>query len=120
MGSDHRIWATNAAIVADGTIAGLTYKGELDWLHTDTENIFIDGPELSYIVNGYAGMLGANMNVMNVANVGAEVAYGTGNSAGEPQIFYNPGGASLGRQQAPGPRVLHPVQQHVLQLRVPV
>jgi hypothetical protein len=92
LGSDHRIWATNAAIVADGTIAGLTYKGELDWLHTDTENVF--GPELSYIVNGYAAMLGADMKLMNVANVGAEVAYGTGNSANEPNIFYNPGGTN--------------------------
>jgi hypothetical protein len=92
LASDTRIWATNAAIVADGTIAGLTYKGEVDWLHTDMENIFGTS---SYIVNGYAAMLGVNMNVMNVANVGAEAAYGTGNSASEPQIFYNPGQADV-------------------------
>ncbi|MHB8174661.1 MAG: hypothetical protein ACYDFU_09425, partial [Nitrospirota bacterium] len=39
------------------------------------------------------GMLGANANLMKMVNVGAEVAYGTGNSAYDPQIFYNPGGA---------------------------
>ena len=94
LGGDHRIWATNAAIVADGTIAGLTYKAEADWLHTDTESVF--GNDLNYLVNGYAAMLGANMNVMNVANVGMEAAYGTGNSAGDPQIFYNPGEAGFG------------------------
>ncbi|MGC2424097.1 MAG: hypothetical protein WA666_07085 [Nitrospirota bacterium] len=97
-GDDHRIWATNAAIVADGTIAALSYRGELDWLHVDTENVF--GTK-SYIVNGYAGMLGADMKLMNVATVGAEVAYGSGNSSNEPQIFYNPGATTTGgsRQQ---------------------
>ncbi len=97
LGGDRRIWATNAAIVADGTIAGLTYKAEGDWLHTDTENVFGDpNGSPSYIVNAFAAMLGANMNVMNVANLGAEAAYGTGNSAGDPQIFYNPGEAAAG------------------------
>ncbi len=41
-------------------------------------------------------MLGANANLMKMVNVGMEAAYGTGNSANDPQIFYNPGGAAPG------------------------
>ena len=90
----NNIWATNAAIVLDGAIAGLNYKGEVDWLYVNTEDIF--GADRDYLVNAWAMMLGVNMNVMNMVNVGAEVAYGTGNDDNRPGIFYNPGAAMVG------------------------
>ncbi len=90
LASDKRIWATNLGVVADGAIANINYKGEFDWLHTNMENIF--GTE-AYTVNGFAAMLGANTNLAKMVNIGAEMAYGTGNSAYDPQIFYNPGQA---------------------------
>ncbi len=94
IGNGHRIWATNVGIPVDGTIGMVNYKGEFDWLYTNTKNIF--GQGLSYTESGFAGMLGANVNLMKMANVGMEAAYGTGNSAQDPQIFYNPGGAAPG------------------------
>ncbi|MHB8174582.1 MAG: hypothetical protein ACYDFU_09020, partial [Nitrospirota bacterium] len=47
--SDKRIWATNLGIPLDGTIGMVTYKGEIDWLHTNMENIF--NTSESYTVN---------------------------------------------------------------------
>ena len=95
-GTGHRIWATNVGIPVDGTIGMVTYKGEFDWLYTNTKNIFGATGTESYTESGFAAMLGANANVMKMANVGIEAAYGTGNSAQDPQIFYNPGGAAPG------------------------
>ena len=93
-GPGHRIWATNVGIPIDGTIGIVNYKGEFDWLYTNTKNIF--NTSESYTESGFAGMLGANANLMKMVNVGMEAAYGTGNSANDPQIFYNPGGAAPG------------------------
>ena len=94
IGNGHRIWATNIGIPIDGTIGMVNYKGEFDWLYTNTKNAF--GQGLSYTESGFAAMLGANANVVKMVNVGMEAAYGTGNSAYDPQIFYNPGGVAPG------------------------
>ena len=92
-GSDNGIWATNVGIPVDGTIGMVNYKGEFDWLYTHTKNMFGATKTEAYTESGFAAMLGANANVTKMVNVGMEAAYGTGNSAYDPQIFYNPGSA---------------------------
>ena len=91
-GPGHRIWATNVGIPVDGTIGMVNYKGEFDWLYTNTKNVFGATNTEAYTESGFAAMLGANANVTKMVNVGMEAAYGTGNSSNDPQIFYNPGG----------------------------
>jgi hypothetical protein len=80
------IWATNVALVMDGTIAGINYKGEVDYLHVDVDKLAAGGAK-DYKINAYAAMLGANMNIANMATVGMEAAMGTGNKRTDVNHF---------------------------------
>jgi hypothetical protein len=42
-------------------------------------------------------MVGANYNVMDIAKVGLDVAYGTGNSWNDANVIYNPSGLGTAR-----------------------
>jgi len=87
----------------DGAIAGINYKGEVDY-----QNINANGGGIGFGVNNaWAAMLGGSYNVMNIATVGMDAAYGSGTSgngrfgsqqysstATGPRTFQNPYGTT--------------------------
>lgn len=95
----NNIRAFNLGVTADGAIAGLNYKAEVDYLHVTVDNF---GNALAtghgnYVVTAWAAMAGANMNIANVVDLGVEAAYGSGNRTGDPGIIYGVlGGPSYG------------------------
>ena len=70
-------------IIADGVIGPVNYKAEVDYQNMNTS---VDGTHLS-LNNSWAAMVGGGMNVMNMVNVGAEVAYGTGTNPNKENGF---------------------------------
>ena len=70
-------------IIADGVIGPVNYKAEVDY-----QNMSIDflGTRRG-VNNSWAAMVGGGMNVMNMVNVGAEVAYGTGTNPNKENGF---------------------------------
>ncbi|MBI5189549.1 MAG: hypothetical protein HZA22_02580 [Nitrospirae bacterium] len=89
---DGDITATNTALVFDGVLSGITYKGEFDWLHVNVESILANTKD--YQIDAYAAMLGGSMKFSNVT-VGLETAYGSGNNRSDVNLFYNPGSGSV-------------------------
>jgi len=89
---DH-ITAYNTMLSFDGSIAGINYRGEADWLYINVDTFY--GNSEDYIVSALAGMLGADYSVNDMLSVGMEVAYGTGNdgTSDSPNLFYSPGNA---------------------------
>lgn len=82
------LWATNVGLVADGTMGMVTYKAEFDWLHVNLKDVIAVGTDFTN--DGYAGILGASVNV-NPVTVGVEAGMGTGGNINE-----NAGIGSLG------------------------
>jgi len=100
------IHAYNTELVLDGNVAGVTYKGEVNWLYVNTANVGsilkgLPATGQDYIVSAWAAMLGASYKIGNVATVGMEVAYGTGNDDNQLNGFYNPGGAAFSTATGP-------------------
>jgi hypothetical protein len=81
-------------LVTDGSIAGVNYKGEV--VYQDINASAVGGGDFG-VNHAWAGMLGASYNVMDIATVGAEVAYGTGTDDSRPlnsRTFVTPYGTT--------------------------
>lgn len=100
---DHDVTAENLALVADGTMMGINYKGEVDFLHIKADKLFkavdqavggFDFGSSNYTVNAWAFMLGGSGKV-GPCNIALEAAYGTGNDNDDANILYDPSGRNL-------------------------
>lgn len=86
----NNIRAMNVGLVADGSIAGLNYKAEADYLYVSVDefgNALVPGNG-DYEVSAWAAMAAADYNLMNMVTLGVEGAYGSGNRTGDPAIIY--------------------------------